>query len=395
MQKVNTMDNLVGKNGLIKRLTKHLTEHLLQEELTRHLGYEPYRKKEHHGLKSRNGSSTKQLKGEFGSIPIQIPRDRQGEFEPLLVARHQREFGDLEGKILSLYAKGLSVRDIREHLQDFYGLELSPAFISRLNEWALQQVKEWQNRPLESDYVIVYFDAIHYKIRHEGKVQTRAAYTCLGIDSQGKRDLLGIWIVESEGAHFWLSVITELQNRGVEDILIACVDGLKGFPESLTSIFPQTWVQLFVIHQICNSLRYVAYKDQREFMKNLRRVYQAPTRALAEEELLQIEKKWGKRYPIVIHTWKSKWEHLSTYFEYAPQMRKLIYTTNSVKALHRGFRKVTNAKTIFPTDTALEKMLYLAYINIAKKWKTAISDWTKIVSQMEIHFEGRLNLNIL
>ena len=323
-----------------------------------------------------------------------MPRDREGEFEPLLIARHQREFGDLEGKILSLYARGMSVRDIREHLQDLYGLELSAAFISRLTDRVLQEVKDWQQRPLESVYVIVYFDAIHYKIRSDGKVQTRAAYTCLGIDAQGQRDLLGIWVGEGEGAHFWLSVLTELQNRGVEDILIACVDGLKGFPEAIESIFPQTRVQLCVIHQIRNSLRYISYKDQREFMKDLRRVYQAPTKAVAEEELVQLEKKWGQRYPIVIRSWKSKWEHLSTYFEYSPEIRKLIYTTNPVEALHRGFRKVTKAKTVFPTDAALEKMLYLAYLDISKKWKKAIRDWTKIIAQLAIHFEGRLNLEL-
>jgi len=392
LQNVKTMDDLVGKDGLIKKLIKHLTERLLEEELTQHLGYEPYQKEAHHGSNSRNGSSSKHLKGEFGRIPIKVPRDRQGEFDPLLVGKHQREFGDLEGKILSLYAKGLSVRDIREHLQDLYGLELSAAFISRLTDRALQEVKQWQSRPLESVYAIVYFDAIHYKVRSEGKVQTRAAYTCLGIDAQGHRDMLGIWVGESEGAHFWLSVLTELQNRGVEDILIACVDGLKGFPEAIQSIFPRTRVQLCVIHQIRNSLRYIAHKDQREFMKDLRRVYQASTREVAEEELVQLEKKWAKRYPIVIRSWKSKWEHLSTYFEFAPQIRKLIYTTNSVEALHRGFRKVTKAKSIFPTDSALEKMLYLAYLDISKKWKTAIRDWTKIVAQLDIHFEGRLNL---
>ena len=323
-----------------------------------------------------------------------MPRDREGEFEPLLIARHQREFGDLEGKILSLYARGMSVRDIREHLQDLYGLELSTAFISRLTDRVLQEVKDWQQRPLESVYVIVYFDAIHYKIRSDGKVQTRAAYTCLGIDAQGQRDLLGIWVGESEGAHFWLSVLTELQNRGVEDILIACVDGLKGFPEAIESIFPQTRVQLCVIHQIRNSLRYISYKDQREFMKDLRRVYQAPTKAVAEEELVQLEKKWSQRYPIVIRSWKSKWGYLSTYFEYSPEIRKLIYTTNPVEALHRGFRKVTKAKTVFPTDAALEKMLYLAYLDISKKWKKAIRDWTKIIAQLAVHFEGRLNLEL-
>jgi len=394
LDQVKTMDDLVGKNGLIKKLIKRLTEQLLQEELTQHLGYAPYRKGAEHGSNSRNGSSRKRLKSDFGEVDIQVPRDRQGEFAPLLIGKHQREFGQLESKILSLYAKGLSVRDIREHLEDMYGLELSASFISRLTERIQQEVHQWQQRPLASVYVVVYFDAIHYKIRRDGKVENRAAYTCLGIDCHGHRDVLGLWIGESEGAHFWLSILSELQNRGVEDILIACVDGLKGFPEAIESIFPHTQVQLCVIHQIRHSLRYISYKDQRAFMKDLRRVYQAPSLSAAEEALQALEVRWAERYPVVIRSWKSKWTHLSTYFQYAPEIRRLIYTTNSVEALHRAFRKVTKTKSVFPTDAALEKMLYLAYLDISKKWNGAIRDWTKIIAQLAIHFEGRLKLDV-
>ncbi len=394
LAKVRTLDDMLGKNGLIKNLIKALSEQILEEELSAHLGYKRYDPSGRGSGNNRNGSSKKQLKSDFGDIEIDIPRDRNGQFEPFLIQKYQKEFGELDSKIISMYAKGMSTRDIQAHLEDIYGLSVSSAFISRITDRVVERVSEWQSRPLEEVYVIVYFDAIHYKVREDHKIKTKAAYTCLGIDTSGHKDLLGIWIDEAEGANFWLSVITELKNRGVEDILIACVDGLKGFPEAIQSVFPQTQVQLCVIHQIRNSLRYVAYKHKKEFMKDLKRVYKAPTKEVAEEELIHLRDKWYKQYTIVIKSWENKWENLSTYFAYTPEIRKLIYTTNSVEALHRQFRKVTKSKSIFPNDKALEKMLFLAYFDLSKKWTAALRDWSKIISQLAIAFEDRLNLSL-
>jgi len=394
LAKVKTLDDMLGKDGLIKNLIKALTEQILEEELSAHLGYEKYDPKGRGSGNNRNGRSKKQLKSDFGTIDIDIPRDRKGEFEPLLIQKYQKEFGELDTKIISMYAKGMSTRDIQAHLEDIYGLSVSPAFISRVTDRVMEKVNEWQSRPLEQVYVIVYFDAIHYKVREDHKIKTKAAYTCLGIDTTGHRDLLGIWIDETEGANFWLSVITELKNRGVEDILIASVDGLKGFPEAITSVFPKTQVQLCVIHQIRNSLRYVAYKHKKEFIKDLKRVYQAPTKKVAKKELKRLREKWYDRYSIVVKSWENKWENLSTFFAYTPEIRKLIYTTNSVEALHRQFRKVTKSKSVFPNDKALEKMLFLAYFDLSKKWKNAPRYWSKIINQLAIAFEGRLNLNL-
>lgn len=394
MDNVKTVDDLFAKNGLIANMLKGLMEQILKEELSIHLGYEKYESKGRGSGNSRNGSSKKRLKSDYGDIELDIPRDRNGEFEPLLIQKYQKESGDLETKIISMYAKGMSTRDIQSHLEDIYGLSVSPSFISRITDRIIEKVSEWQARPLEEVYVIVYLDAIHFKVRDEHTIKTKAAYTCLGIDSTGHKDLLGIWVDESESANFWLSVLTDLKNRGVKDILIASMDGLKGFPEAMAAVFPQTQVQLCVIHQIRNSLRYVAYKHKKEFMKDLKRVYQAPTKEIAEKELDHLHQKWYDRYPIVIKSWENKWDNLSTYFAYTPEIRKLIYTTNTVEAVHRQFRKVTKSKTIFPNDKAVVKMLFLAYLDISKKWTSTIRDWSKIVSQLAIAFEGRLNLNL-
>lgn len=394
MDNIKTVDDLFAKNGLIANMLKGLMEQILKEELSIHLGYEKYESKGRGSGNSRNGSSKKRLKSDYGYIELDIPRDRNGEFEPLLIQKYQKESGDLETKIISMYAKGMSTRDIQSHLEDIYGLSVSPSFISRITDRIIEKVSEWQARPLEEVYVIVYLDAIHFKVRDEHTIKTKAAYTCLGIDSTGHKDLLGIWVDESESANFWLSVLTDLKNRGVKDILIASMDGLKGFPEAMAAVFPQTQVQLCVIHQIRNSLRYVAYKHKKEFMKDLKRVYQAPTKEIAEKELDHLHQKWYDRYPIVIKSWENKWDNLSTYFAYTPEIRKLIYTTNTVEAVHRQFRKVTKSKTIFPNDKAVVKMLFLAYLDISKKWTSTIRDWSKIVSQLAIAFEGRLNLNL-
>lgn len=389
-----TADDLMGQNGVIKNLIKGLSEQMLEAELSHHLGYEKYEARGKNSGNSRNGGSTKTVKSDFGNIQLEIPRDRNGEFEPALIARHQRHLGKIDEIIVSLYAKGLTTRDIKEHLQQLYGLEVSPTFISTVTERVRQTVIEWQARPLESVYVIVYLDAIYYKIHEDGKVISKAAYTCLGINHDGFKDLLGIGIDHAEGANFWLSVLTDLKNRGVDDILIACVDGLKGFPEAIQAVYPAAEVQQCIIHQIRNSLRYVASKNQKEFIKDLKTVYQSPTQENAELQLERLDEKWGACYPVVINSWKNNWENLSTYFKYPEEIRRLIYTTNIVEGLHRQFRKVTKTKSTFPHDDALKKMLFLAFLDIQKKWTLPVRNWAFIVSQLSIRFGDRLQLKI-
>jgi len=325
---------------------------------------------------------------------LDIPRDRKGAFEPVLIPRHQRQLGKISAIILSLYAKGLTTRDIQEHLTELYGLETSPTFISTVTERMSQDVIEWQARPLDRVYVNVYLDAIYYKIRDAGKILSKAAYTYLGINREGHKDLLGLWIDQAEGANFWLSVLTDLKNRGFTDILIACVDGVKGFPEAIQTLFPGTEVQQCIIHQIRNSLHYVAAKNQKEFIHDLKTVYQSPTQENAELQLEQLTQKWESRYPIVIKSWQTNWPNLATYFKYPPEIRRLIYTTNLVEGVHRQLRKVTKTKTIFPHDQALLTMLYLAYLDIHKKWTRALHNWAVIVSQLALFFGERLNLKI-
>lgn len=289
-----------------------------------------------------------------------------------------------------MYAKGISTRDIQSHIEDIYGVKLSASSISNITESMMELVREWQNRPLEALYPIVFLDAIHYKVREEGKVLTKAAYTCLAIDLSGYKDMLGIWIGQTESAKFWMNILTELRNRGVKDILIACVDGLSGFTDAITSVFPQTKIQKCIIHQIRNSLKYVVIKDQKQFTADLKEIYKSPTETKALLELDRLEEKWGRKYPFVVKSWKDNWPYLSTFFEYPEEIRRIIYTTNAVEALHRQFRKVTKSKSQFPNDDALIKMLFLAYQGIAKKWTMAIQNWAFIISQFSITFEERL-----
>ena len=389
-----TADDLLGKDGVVKNLIRGLSDQILEAEMSQHLGYEKHSSEGDNSGNSRNGASSKTVKTDFGEIQIKVPRDRNGEFDPALIKKHQRDLGKIDEIIISLYAKGLTTRDIKEHLDELYGLEVSPAFISNVTERVREFVVEWQTRPLDRLYPIVYLDAIHYKIREESRIVNKAAYTVLGINSDGLKEMLGIWIDQSEGANFWLSVLTDLKSRGVEDILIACVDGLKGFPDAIATIFPEAVVQLCVIHQIRNSLRYVASKHQKEFIKDLKLVYQSPTKENAELQLEHLEEKWGKKYPVVTNSWKNNWSNLSNYFQYSEEIRKLIYTTNSVEALHRQLRKVTKTKSLFPHDDALKKMMFLAYRDIAKKWNKPIPNWPIIVSQLSIIFKDRMIIQI-
>lgn len=397
LKNIKTLDDISGKDGLLSMMFKSTIERILKGEQEAHLGYEPYKKeKKSPGratTNSRNGYSQKTLQTSSGAVSVDIPRDREGSFEPKLLARHQSFDPLLEKQITGMYTRGMTVRDIQSQLEEFYGTEVSPALISKITDHVLDGAAEWQARPLESVYAVVFMDAIFYKTRVDGKVVNRAAYTCLGIDLEGQSDILGTWISESEGAHFWLNVMTELKGRGVQDILIACVDGLKGFPEAIESAYPKALTQLCVVHQIRNSLKYVGSKYQKEFLADLKPVYRAPSLEIAEAELDKLEAKWGKKYPIVVGSWRNNWKCLSTFFQFPEPIRRMIYTTNAVENVHRQFRKVTHSKGQFPTDQALIKMLYLAGIQAKKKMKTK-QNWAEVAGQLRLIFGERVPLQI-
>lgn len=390
LSKAKTYEDLMGKNGAIKNLIAKTLETMLEEELTEHLGYERYSPTGRNSGNSRNGKTHKTLKNDNGEIEIAVPRDRNGEFDPVIVKKYEKTIGPIEDKIISMYAKGMTTRDIQAHITELYGIDISPTLVSNITEKIIHLAEEWQNRPLEKIYPIVFFDAIHYKIRDESKkVISKAAYTCLAVNMEGHKDLLGLWVSEAEGANFWLNILTELKNRGVEDIFIACIDGLKGFPEAINSVFPKTEIQLCIIHQIRNTLKYVASKDQKQFMKELKEVYKAPTEEAALINLEQLELNWGKKYSLAIKSWRVNWDNLATFFKYPEEIRTVIYTTNAVEAVHRQFRKVTKSRTLFPNDDALKKMLYLAYRDLSKKWTMPIRNWAVVLSNFSIYFKDR------
>ena len=386
-----TYDDLMGKNGAIKDLLSSTISQLMAAELTAHLGYEKNHPSGINSGNSRNGTSTKRVASEHGVLEIEVPRDRNGTFEPIAVRKHERRLGKVEDIVISLYARGMSTRDIQAQIEDLYGVEISAAAVSEITEAVMAILVEWQNRPLEKVYPIVFLDAIHYHTRSEGHVVTKAAYTCLGIACDGHKDLLGIWIGDAESAAFWLGILTELQSRGVEDILIACIDGLKGFPEAIAAIFPKTRVQACVIHQIRASTRMVSWKDIKAVMKDLRAIYGAPTEEAALSGLDMLEARWGERYPGLIKSWRSNWPKLSTYLAYPRELRRAIYTTNAVESLHRQFRKITKTKAVFPNDDALRKMLFLAQKQISEKWTMTLPNWNIIIGQLSIIFGDRMN----
>jgi len=326
---------------------------------------------------------------------LETPRDHAGSFEPQLIKKHQTHLTDeIERKIISMFGLGMSYQDIASHVAEMYGLSVSNATISAVTDKLIPELKQWQQRPLESVYTFIWLDAIHYKVKEDGRYQSKAVYTVLGLDLEGKKEILGLYLSESEGANFWLSVLTDIANRGVEDILIASVDGLKGFPEAINSIFPQTEVQLCIIHQIRNSMKYVASKNQKAFMADLKPVYKAVSKEAAESALDELERRWGAQYPIVIKSWRSKWENLSVYFKYPEDIRRVIYTTNAIEAIHRQFRKLTKTKGAFPNENSLLKLLYMGIQNASKKWTMPIQNWNLTLSQLSIYFEGRLD-NVL
>ncbi len=390
LSKCETMDDLCGKNGLLQRLLGGMVEQLLEKEMEEHIGYSKYSPEGHHTGNSRNGKLSKSVQSSYGPLDLEVPRDRNGDFEPKIVKKRQRNITSFDQKILSMYAKGMSTRDIQAHVQEIYGAEISPTAVSHITEKALEVAREWQSRPLEKIYAITYFDAIHYKVREDGKVVTKAVYTCLGIDLEGRKDVLGLWIGENEGAKFWLRVFTELKNRGVDDVLIACVDGLKGMPEAINAVFPETEIQLCVIHLIRNSFKYIPHKHSKEFVSDLKNIYRAETEILAEENLLVLQEKWATRYPLAVNPWADNWDNIRTFFKYPEEIRRIIYTTNAVESLHRQFRKTTKSRSVFPTDDSLFKLLFLTVSGLSEKWTKPIKGWISAISQFSILFGDRM-----
>ena len=380
--------DLTGKDGILTPLIKQLTEAALQAEIEAHLESETDDNR-------KNGYGKKTIKSPSGSFELETPRDRSGSFEPQLIKKHQTHLTDeIERKILSMFGLGMSYQDMASHVAEMYGLTVSHATISAVTDKLLPEIKEWKERPLASHYPFIWLDAIHYKVKADGRYESKAVYTVLGLNLEGKKEILGLYLSETEGAKFWLSVLTDLSNRGLKDILIASVDGLKGFPEAINSIFPETEVQLCVIHQIRNSMKYVASKNQKAFMVDLKPVYKAVSKEAAEAALDDLEARWGDLYPIVINSWRNKWENLSVYFKYPEDIRRVIYTTNAIEAVHRQFRKLTKTKGAFPNENSLMKLLYMGIQNASKKWTMPIQNWNLTLSQLSIYFEGRLD-NVL
>ena len=388
-----SMDDFFGKEGIFSRLFANTLEQMLEAELSEKLGYEPYEVKGHNSGDSRNGSYSKKLRSSNGEATILVPRDRNGDFEPQIIKKHTANTNELEDKIIGMYAKGLSVRDVQETLQELYGMEVSPATISTITDKVWGLVENWQSRPLADIYPIIYLDAIHINLRRDGKVDNTAVYVVLGVDVDGHRDVLGHWVGNgAETANFWLSVITDLQSRGVKDIFIACMDGLSGFKQAVLAVFPNTQIQRCVIHQIRNSLKYVTWTDRKAFMVDLKKVYQAPTREAAEANLVKLGELWRSKYAVAIRSWENNWEDLVTYFAYPSEIRRLIYTTNTIEGYNRQIRKVIKTKGGFPNGEAARKLLFLATRDITKKWTMPIPNWASILNQLVIRFEDRLSI---
>jgi putative transposase len=383
-------EDLIGEGGLLKQLTKALVERALQAEMAEHLGHGRHEPVENATGNTRNGKSKKTLKGEFGELPIEVPRDRHGSFEPQLVPKHQTRWSGFDDKILSLYARGMTVREIQAHLTEMYGTDVSPTLISSVTDAVIEEVKAWQARPLDALYPIVYLDCIHVKARDSGAVRVKAVYLALGINLAGEKELLGIWIAQTEGAKFWLQVVTELKNRGVQDIFIACVDGLKGFPEAIETVYPKTAVQLCIVHRVRHSLNYVSWKLRSEVADDLKRIYQSTTVEEAEGRLSEFEQKWNATHAPIAQSWRRHWPRLIPFFDYPPEIRKVIYTTNAIESVNMSLRKITKNRGAFPSDEALLKLFYLALRNISKKWTMPVRDWKAALTRFTIQFEERM-----
>ena len=383
-------EDLIGENGLLKQLTKQLLERAMAAELTEHVGYEKHDPGGNNSGNSRNGKSAKTIKGSFGRMPLAVPRDRNGSFEPQIIEKHQTRFTGFDENIISLYSRGLTTREIQEHLEEIYHVEVSPALISNVTEEVMDEVRAWQNRQLEAVYPIMYLDAIQFKVRDSGHIKNKAVYLAIGVRMNGLKEVLGLWIAQTEGAKFWLQVVTELKHRGVHDIFIACVDGLKGFPEAIESVFPQTEIQLCIVHLVRHSLNYVGWKQRREVAADLKLIYSAATEVEAEQRLTEFAAKWDQKFPLIAKSWRTNWPRVIPFFAHPPEIRKIIYTTNAIESLNMSLRKVTKTRSSFPNDEAAAKLLYLALRNISRKWTVAMRDWAAALNRFAIIYEGRL-----
>ncbi len=383
-------EDMFGDDGLLQQLTKAVVERALQSEMTHHLGYEKHDPAGQHSGNSRNGKSAKTIKGKRGQIQLDVPRDRASEFEPRLIKKGQTRFDGFDDKIISMYARGMTCREIKAHLQEIYGVEVSPDLVSTVTDGVIDEVRSWQSRPLDPVYPILYLDALQVKVKDQGRVSNKAIYLAIGVNMQGIKEVLGMWASENEGAKFWLSIITELKNRGVKDIFIACVDGLKGFPEAIETIYPQTQVQLCLVHLMRFSLAYVSFKDRKAVAADLKLIYRAVTAAEAEQHLAAFAEKWDARYPSISKSWRANWARVIPMFGFPEDIRRAVYTTNAIESLNMSLRKVIKTRASFPNDDAAFKLLYLALRNIAKKWTMPIPHWSQAMQAFSIIFEGRV-----
>ena len=393
VKKCKTIDDVLGKNGLVQRLVKDVLENILEAEMDEHLGRDRYQRQtdiDSENRNYRNGYSQKNLRSSFEDVDLNIPRDRKAEFEPQIIKKYETVCNELDKKIISLYAKGMSTSDIQAEIEDLYGITISPSMVSKITDKVIATATEWQNRMLDKTYPIVYLDAMYFKVRSNGKIVNKAVYICLGYSMEGYKDILGLWVDEAEGAKFWLSICNDLKNRGVKNILIACMDGLKGLPQAIKTVFPEVNIQTCIVHQIRNSIKYIASKDKKEFMRDLKEVYKATTEDLALAQLDNLKDKWGSKYGMVIDSWYNNWNNLSTFFEFSPRIRKIIYTTNALEGFNRQVRKYTKSRIIYPTDEALNKSVYLATMEIMEKWTQPIPNWGATLAELSIYFEEQL-----
>jgi putative transposase len=390
LKEYNNPDDLLGQDGLLQQLTKALVERALQGEITHHLGYDKHSAEGDNKGNSRNGSSPKTLKGKRGQVQIDVPRDRNAEFEPQLIKKHQTRFDGLDEKIISLYARGMTTREIQGHLEEIYGVEVSPTLISNVTDAVIDEVRSWQARPLDSIYPILYLDALVVKVKAQGRVVNKSIYLAFGVNLSGLKEVLGMWASEGEGAKFWLSVVTELKNRGVADIYVACVDGLKGFPEAIEAVFAQTQVQLCIVHMVRHSLSYVSHRDRKQVATDLKSIYQAATLEEAERQLEEFARVWSAQYPLIVRSWRGNWARVTPMFSFPPEVRRAVYTTNAIESLNMTLRKIIKNRSLFPSDEAVFKLLYLALRNVSKKWTMPIRDWSGAMNQFAIIFEGRV-----
>lgn len=393
VKKCKTIDDVLGKNGLVQRLVKDVLENILEAEMDEHLGRDKYQRQsdiEPGERNYRNGYSQKNLRSSFGDVDLDIPTDRKSEFEPQIVKKYETVCNELDKKIISLYAKGMTTSDIQAEIEDLYGITISPSMVSKITDKVIATATEWQNRMLDKIYPIVYLDAMYFKVRSNGKIVNKAVYICLGYTMEGYKDILGLWVDEAEGAKFWLGICNDLKNRGVKEILIACMDGLKGLPQAIQTVFPSANIQTCIVHQIRNSIKYIASKDKKSFMKDLKEIYKAPTEELALAQLDKLKETWGNSYGMVIDSWYNNWNNLSTFFDFSPRIRKMIYTTNALEGFNRQVRKYTKSRTIFPTDESLNKCVYLATMEIMEKWTQPVPNWGATLAELTLFFTEEL-----